>query len=280
MVKTKNKVFSIALCLILCLAMVLGGIKIASGRKGVSAEGRIMLPSNLYSQFYRASKIELLRNAEHLIFAGLEQGHNGDKITGVWEQGPDIYWDFDTKTLTFYSESVIYVQESCECLFEYDSTDLRVQSIEFYNFDVTGIVQNGYGMYSMFGGQSLITNLDLSMFNTSGLTSTDNMFCGCTNLETIDLSSFNFDKIEYYDDMFTDCDSLQTIYASSDNIDILKEIVVSFGFSPDIVQLKTTDPVEETGVDLYGALAISGLMLVLACGCAVALSKMKRKQTF
>ena len=43
MVKTKNKIFSIALCLILCLAMVLGGIKIASGRNGVSAADYIVV---------------------------------------------------------------------------------------------------------------------------------------------------------------------------------------------------------------------------------------------
>ncbi|MBQ0017051.1 MAG: hypothetical protein KBT30_00285 [Clostridiales bacterium] len=43
--------------------------------------------------------------------------------------------------------------------------------------------------------------------------------------------------------------------------------------------IKIETPVEETGVDLYGVLAISGAMLILACGCAVVMSKMKRKQS-
>ncbi|MBQ0017567.1 MAG: BspA family leucine-rich repeat surface protein, partial [Clostridiales bacterium] len=35
------------------------------------------------------------------------------------------------------------------------------------------------------------------------------------------------------------------------------------------------DPVEETGIDIYSGLAISGAMLILACGCAVVMNKMK-----
>ena len=43
---------------------------------------------------------------------------------------------------------------------------------------------------------------------------------------------------------------------------------------------KVVDDVEETGIDLYSALMLSGAMLLITCACAVVFSKMKRNKTF
>ena len=65
--------------------------------------------------------------------------------------------------------------------------------------------------YSMFKGCSLLTSIDLSLFNTSSIENMESMFQLCTSLTTLDLSYFNTSAATNMQMMFDDCSSLKTI---------------------------------------------------------------------
>ncbi|MBQ0017246.1 MAG: hypothetical protein KBT30_01275, partial [Clostridiales bacterium] len=78
-----------------------------------------------------------------------------------------------------------------------------------------------------------------------------------------------------YDDMVLSIsliDCVPTMYLNEDSVNYIEVPGVTLYSTP-------RQEVEETGIDLYSTLAISGAMLILACGCAVVMSKMKRKQS-
>ncbi len=64
----------------------------------------------------------------------------------------------------------------------------------------------------MFASCTGLTELDLSSFNTSNVTSMTYMFSGCTGLTKLDLSSFNTSNVTSMDYMFNRCTNLKTIY--------------------------------------------------------------------
>ena len=47
----------------------------------------------------------------------------------------------------------------------------------------------------MFSECSNLTNLDVSNFNTSNVTSMSEMFSGCSNLTNLDVSNFNTSNV-------------------------------------------------------------------------------------
>ena len=65
-------------------------------------------------------------------------------------------------------------------------------------------------MERMFSGCSVLTNLDLSSFNTTNVTDMSYMFSGCSSLINLDLSGFNTSKVTNMYSMFYYCSKLQT----------------------------------------------------------------------
>ena len=63
-------------------------------------------------------------------------------------------------------------------------------------------------LYSMFKGCELITNINLSNFNTNNVTNMYCMFYGCSSLTNINLSNFNTNKVTNMYGMFGECYSL------------------------------------------------------------------------
>ena len=61
---------------------------------------------------------------------------------------------------------------------------------------------------------SKVANIDLSRFNTSKVTSMENMFRD-TLFTTLNLSSFDTSKVTDMSSMFSSCKNLTTIYASN-----------------------------------------------------------------
>jgi surface protein len=57
----------------------------------------------------------------------------------------------------------------------------------------------------MFGDCKLLTNINLSNFNTNNVTDMGHMFYGCSSLNKIDLSNFNTNNVTNMDCMFGDC---------------------------------------------------------------------------
>ena len=61
----------------------------------------------------------------------------------------------------------------------------------------------------MFRGCYLLTNIDLSNFNTHNVTNMSEMFCGCSSLTNINLSNFNTQNVTDMSLMFGKCNSLK-----------------------------------------------------------------------
>ena len=68
---------------------------------------------------------------------------------------------------------------------------------------------------NMFNSCSKLTNLDVSSFNTSNVTSMYSMFSGCSNLTTLDLSSFDTSKVTSMQYTFYYCYALTTLDLSN-----------------------------------------------------------------
>ena len=106
--------------------------------------------------------------------------------------------------LTFVSEEVIYANESAKLLFRNLN---NVKEFKFYNFSTFKVKEFNYMFYACF----LVTDLDISSFDTSYATYINGMFCECRNLQTIDLKNFDTSKVINMRDMFGDCYSLSNI---------------------------------------------------------------------
>ena len=106
--------------------------------------------------------------------------------------------------LTFMSEEVIYANESAKWLFRNLN---NVKEFKFYNFSTFKVKKFNYMFYACF----LVTDLDISSFDTSCATDINGMFCECRNLKTIDLKNFDTSKVIDMRDMFGNCYSLSNI---------------------------------------------------------------------
>ena len=69
----------------------------------------------------------------------------------------------------------------------------------------------------MFGDCKLLTNINLSNFNTNNVTNMNSMFYGCSSLKDINLSNFNTNKVTDMCCMFRGCSSLKDINLSNFN---------------------------------------------------------------
>lgn len=106
--------------------------------------------------------------------------------------------------LTFVSEEVIYANKNAQWLF---GNLNNVKEFKFYNFSTFKVKEFNYMFYACF----LVTDLDISSFDTSYATYINGMFCECRNLQTIDLKNFDTSKVIDMRDMFGDCYSLSNI---------------------------------------------------------------------
>lgn len=63
-------------------------------------------------------------------------------------------------------------------------------------------------MAGIFSNLPSVTRIDLSMFDTEGLTSTKDMFLNCKMLESVDLSGFDTTEVRDMSGMFCGCPSV------------------------------------------------------------------------
>ena len=71
-------------------------------------------------------------------------------------------------------------------------------------------------MNHMFYNCSQLTNLDLSIINTTKATNFEYMFDENYNLNLINISSFSIDDIAFYEGMFEGCDKNLVLVVSSE----------------------------------------------------------------
>ena len=84
---------------------------------------------------------------------------------------------------------------------------IGITEINLSNFDTSLITS----MDSMFEGCKSLTSLDLSNFKTSSLKRMIFMFSGCESLTSLDLSHFDTSSVTRMDSMFSHCSSLTSL---------------------------------------------------------------------
>ena len=99
---------------------------------------------------------------------------------------------------------------------------LTTTSYMFYNCkDITEIDLSIFDssetnkMNSMFRGCSSLISLYLANFETSQVTDMNSMFKGCSSLTSLDLSSFNTSNVISMNNMFYECSSLTSLDLSN-----------------------------------------------------------------
>ena len=94
----------------------------------------------------------------------------------------------------------------------------------YYKFEKEGTYNIEYSFKNnltktnhIFFDCELITNLNLSNFNTENVTNMNSMFSRCKSLTNLDLSSFNTEKVTNMNEMFFNCTSLTSLNLSNFN---------------------------------------------------------------
>ena len=102
---------------------------------------------------------------------------------------------------------------NCSCMFRKCS---NITEIDLSNFN-TSLVTS---MYSMFYNCSPLISLNLSYFDTSKVTNMNTTFCFCKSLTFLDLSNYNSSNVKTMGGMFFCCSSLTSLNLS--NLDTSK----------------------------------------------------------
>ena len=110
---------------------------------------------------------------------------------------------------------------------------LGITNIDLSNFETSTITSTK----SMFQGCSGLKSLDLSKFNTSLVESMDNMFNGCSSLNSLDLSHFNTSSVISMDSMFFGCSSLTSLNILNFNTSSVTNMINMFNGCSKIVPL-------------------------------------------
>ena len=79
-------------------------------------------------------------------------------------------------------------------------------------------------MSYMFSGCSLLTDLNLNLFNTDAVTTMKSMFSSCNKISSLDLSSFNNTKCYDFTDIFDKIKIMTIIVNSTTCSNLIKEI--------------------------------------------------------
>ena len=121
---------------------------------------------------------------------------------------PKDFWGGGTIDLSFFDTSS--VTDMSNMFFNCGS----LTSLDLSNFN-TGGVTGIQGMSGMFKNCYSLTSLNLSGWNTGGVKNMNSMFAGCSSLTSLDLSNFNTGVVTDMSEMFDNCNSLTSLDLSS-----------------------------------------------------------------
>ncbi len=144
----------------------------------------------------------------------------------------DVYRvsDGDKTTVYFLSTEDIVANEDMSYSF-YNFTS--VEEIAFNNFD-TSIVTS---MNNMFCLCTSLTILDVSKWNTSNVTDMAELFNECNSLSSIDLSNFDTSKVTTISAMFRKCTSLTNLDLSNFDTSNMTNFAYLFEHCTTLVEL-------------------------------------------
>ena len=95
----------------------------------------------------------------------------------------------------------------------YGMTQLSITEIATLRYLNTSAVTN---MREMFYGNTKLTTIDVSGFDTRNVTDMTAMFKNCTKITSLDVVSFDVSNVNTMTEMFYGCTALKTIYSNTD----------------------------------------------------------------
>ena len=102
---------------------------------------------------------------------------------------------------TEYSTTMYGMFYGCSSLTELDLSSFDTSNVTSFDF--------------MFDGCSNLTELYISSFDTSSAVSMFQMFCNCSNLTKLDVSNFDTSSVDYLTSMFNGCSNLEGVDVSN-----------------------------------------------------------------
>ena len=128
-----------------------------------------------------------------------------------------LWLDSTDKTAYYYAESEkVYLNKDSSRMFTYDWGEEKTKNItdvDLSNFDTSQVTSMSY----MFSGMSKLTSLNLSNFDTSKVTDMSNMFSSMSGLTSLNLSSFDTSKVINMSGMFRSMSNLTSLDLSNFN---------------------------------------------------------------
>ena len=175
------------------------------------------LPFNLFF-YFQDSKITLkIKGISYSNIFGNDTGANFKSINYLRE----VYINGNIQEKIEYKYNFNQTENVVELIWNEGINDCsnmfskcyNITEINLSHFDTSRVTT----MKNMFSNCKSLNSLDLSNFNTSLVTDMNQMFSGCSVLNSLDLSSFNTKNVKYLNNMFEECSLLIFLDLSSFN---------------------------------------------------------------
>ena len=132
------------------------------------------------------------------------------------------------------SNDPVIANADCNGMF---SRKRKLTTIDLSNFDTSGVTSMG----SMFRGCSGLTSLDLSTFDTSSVTNMSFMFGECSGLTSLDVTNFDTSSVTNMSFMFGECRSLTSLDVSNFDTSSVTDMSYMFYYCSGLTSLDVTN---------------------------------------
>ena len=158
-----------------------------------------------------------------------------------------IYTWYDNGTIYWYSEaSKIYLNSNSSYIFRGLT---KVTELDLSLFDTSKVTNMSY----MLSDLSSLTSIDLSPLNTSNVTNMSAMFQGMSGLTSLDLSKFNTSKVTNMSQMFAGMSSLTDLELSSLDTSSVTDMHGIFALMTNLTKLDLS-PLDTSNVTNMGGM--------------------------
>ena len=140
----------------------------------------------------------------------------------------------NNKYLLSFDECCSVKLATCAAMFSGCS---GLTSLNLSNFNTSGVTT----MSSMFNYCKGLTSLNLSNFNTSGVTTMGAMFNNCSGLTSLNLSNFNTSEVTIMGSMFYGCSGLTSLNLSNFDTSGVTNMNSMFGYCEGLTSLNLSN---------------------------------------
>ena len=121
------------------------------------------------------------------------------------------------------------------------------------DLDLSGFnTRNVTNMESLFNNCSGLTALDVSHFNTEKVTTMDYLFAGCKSLTELDLSNFDTENVTNMQSLFAGCTGLTSLDVSHFKTDNVDNMAAMFSLCSSLTSLDVSHFNTEKATAMYG----------------------------